>query len=88
MFQVDWLQSALDDLTRVWTAGDAAMRQAITQATNEIDRKLSTNPYADSESRGDGERILFVSPLGVTFQIEDDDQTVSILHVWAFRTRP
>ena len=42
MFRVEWLQSALDELTNLWTQ---ANRQAITAATHLIDQKLGTDPH-------------------------------------------
>lgn len=30
MFQVEWIQSALDELARLWTQADSSSRQALT----------------------------------------------------------
>jgi hypothetical protein len=40
MFQVEWLQSALDELAAIWMQADSALRQAITVATHQIDQLL------------------------------------------------
>jgi hypothetical protein len=61
---------------------DAALRQAITAAAHQIDQQLQSNPYQQGETRPGGRRIHFVYPLGLTFRIEPDEQTVSVLHVW------
>jgi len=87
MFRVEWLQSALDELTTIWTGADSTLRQAITSATYEIDRQLRSDPFSHSESRSEGRRVLFASPLGITFRVEADRQRVSVLRVWAFRRR-
>jgi hypothetical protein len=88
MFSVRWEETALNELADVWVRADAPLRQAITQATTEIDRQLARDPYAESESRDADRRVLFVAPLGVTFRVEEDARTVSVLHVWTFTMRP
>jgi hypothetical protein len=87
MYQVEWIQSALDELAALWTQADSATRQAITAATHQIDQLLRTDPFDQSESRPGGRRMLHVSPLGITFRIEADGQTVTVLRVWLFRKR-
>ncbi len=66
MFRVEWIQEALDELMLIWMQADAALREAITRATNAIDQELRSDPYRQSESRGDEERVLFVYPLAFT----------------------
>jgi hypothetical protein len=87
MFQVRWEDSALNELAAFWMEADSALREAITQATSQIDQQLQTDPVGASESRPGGRRVLFVSPLGAMFRIEADGRTVSVLHVWLFRRR-
>jgi hypothetical protein len=86
-YRVDWLQTALDQLTEIWMQADALLRKAITQATHQIDRQLERDPLAQSESRPDGRRILHSPPLGVLFRIELDGRTVSVLRVWVYRKK-
>lgn len=69
MFQVEWLQEALDELTVLWLQADAALRQAITAATHAIDQELGQDPYRHSESREDDERVLFAFPLAVQWKL-------------------
>lgn len=85
MFRVRWKRSAVNELANLWTQANAVQRQAITGASHRIDQQLQADPYAESESRPGGRRILLVAPLGVTFRIEADGQTVSVLRVWLFR---
>jgi len=87
MFRVRWEETALNELAALWLAANAALRQAITTASSQIDQLLQTDPLGQSESRPDGRRILFVSPLGITFRIEEDGETVSVLRIWLFRRR-
>jgi len=87
MFRVRWERRALDALTNFWTLADSTLRQALTAASNEIDRRLQRDPHNEGESRPRGRRLLFVSPLAVVFRIEKDGQTVSVLEVRMFRRR-
>ena len=85
MFQVEWLQRAVDELATIWIQADSTQRRAIVEATNTIDRKLQTDPFLTSESREDNQRVLFADPLGVLFEVDIPMRTVWILHVWQFR---
>jgi hypothetical protein len=61
---------------------DAGARKRISAASREIDRRLLESPYALGESRFDGMRIGFASPLGVYFEILNDVNTVIVFDVW------
>lgn len=61
MFHLDWLQSALDELTNIWLQADATLRQTVTKATHEIEQRLLRDPYNEGESRGNEQRIAFAS---------------------------
>lgn len=87
MFTVRWKKSAANELARLWTDADSELRGLITTATHQLDQHLGTDPLAESESRPEGRRVLFFFPLGVTFQIEADERTVSVLRVWLFHKR-
>jgi hypothetical protein len=87
MFRVEWLQSALDELATIWMQADAVLRQAITAASHSIEQRLQRDPLNEGESRPGGRRIMFVPPLAVIFRVEADGQTVTVLHVRAFRRR-
>jgi hypothetical protein len=87
MWIVRWVRSAVDDLADIWIAAEGTDRQAITLATNEIDRRLQADPENAGESRPNGRRILLVPPLGVTYQVLKDRQIVRVLDVWRFQTR-
>jgi hypothetical protein len=87
MFRVEWLQEALDDLTRIWTKSDSALRHRITSAVHVVDQGLQRNPYDESESRGDENRVLFEYPLGFEIEVDLQQKIVWVLHVWRFRQR-
>ena len=85
MFRVRWEKTALNELSTLWIGAESIMRQQITTATHQIDQQLQADPLGQSESRPGGRRILFASPRGITFRVEQDGQTVSVLRVWLFR---
>jgi hypothetical protein len=87
MFRVEWIQAALDDVANLWMQADSVSRQAITSAANTLEQELQTDPYRQSESREDGERVLFAYPLGAQIEIDTPRRIVWILHVWRFRRR-
>jgi hypothetical protein len=69
MFQVVWLQTALNELAQVWVDSDSALRHAISEATQAIDRDLQNDPLRHGESRPHNQRIMFHAPLGVTIEV-------------------
>jgi hypothetical protein len=81
MYTVEWKQSALNRLAAIWNQADSAQRQAITQASHELEERLKNNRHGEGESRSKGRRITFVPPLATTFRLEGDGNTVTILHV-------
>ena len=85
MFQVIWLQRAVNDLAGIWMQADSAQRRAITQAANAIDRELGHDPFHSSESREEDLRVMFAPPLGVFFQVELSSRTVHVAHIWRYR---
>ena len=87
MFNVGWLQTALDGLTDLWTRADAKGRKAITAASHELDQLLAKDPRDAGESRSSSVRIVFVYPLAVRYRIETDGRTVTVLHVRTFHRR-
>ncbi len=87
MLRVVWLQSALDELATLWLQADSALRQAITATTQTVDQELRANPARLGESREQGERVFFVYPLGIQFEIDLQRSIVRVLHVWDIRRK-
>ena len=87
ILRVEWLQSALTDLAALWVQADSGLRQAITAAADVIDHELGANPDAKGESREEEERVFFVYPLGVQFEVQVLKALVRVLHVWDIRRR-
>jgi hypothetical protein len=77
----------LNELANLWARADSSLRQSITRASHRIDQLLRKDPHNQGESRSGGRRIMFVAPLAVSFRIEPDGQTVSVLNIRPFRRR-
>jgi hypothetical protein len=87
MIEVIWLQQALDELATIWVQADSVVRQAITETAYVIDQELQSDPEGQGESRADGERVFFVYPLGIQFEVDAQRLVVRVLHVWDIRRR-
>ncbi len=85
MFRVVWMQIALDDLTTLWLKANSTLRKAITRAAHQIEQALKQDPLQQGESRGNGDRVVFVRPLGVLFEVLSESSTVRVMHVWDIR---
>lgn len=87
MFQVEWLESAIDRLEEFWNQADARLRRDIMDAADNVNRRLALDPHHEGESRAFGARITFVWPLVVWFRLEPDGQTVTVIRVRLLRGR-
>jgi plasmid stabilization system protein ParE len=82
-FTIIWSEAAIRDLATIWM--NATDRNAITQASSEIDRVLGHDPQHAGESRPGGQRVDFADPLGFRFEVVVDDLRVTIGAVWVTR---
>jgi hypothetical protein len=82
-YTVLYRPSAEQHLAAVWMA--APDRDAVRSAANTIDDLLSEDPDQRGESRYENVRILFVPPLGVDFEVNEQDRIVYVLSVWLIR---
>jgi hypothetical protein len=79
-YTVVWLKAAQDHLADTWVS--APDKAAVTAASNAIDAILEQNPYANSKSRPGGDRVMYVSPLGVAYTVNDTNRMVAVWEVW------
>lgn len=84
-YTVVWARSAEDHLADLWA--NAEDRESIRRACDELDAVLAQRPTFLGESRSGNTRIAFVAPVGMEYEISDEDRTVLVLAVWKFRTR-
>lgn len=69
--------SAHNELADIWL--NAADRQAIADAADEIDGLLQNSPIEASESRSGVTRIIIRRPLTVLFDLNEDDALITVL---------
>jgi hypothetical protein len=81
-YEVVWDIDAERELARIWLA--SRLRFAIRDVADQMDAALSRAPHQCGESRDEGHRILLVSPLGVLFQVDDNERQVRVLSVWNY----
>ncbi len=79
-YTVVWHPKAEEELAAIWV--DAADRGLIVRAAETLDRELSVNPLEAGESRSHSLRITYSLPLGIRFEISEDDRLVTVLAVW------
>ncbi len=77
---VIWVPSAEQELARAWMNSND--REAVTNAAFAIDQLLAQDPDTRGEVRFDTVRTLSVPPLGVDFEVVEEDRLVYVLSVW------
>ena len=85
-YTVVWKPNAKSRLAAVWLAsGD---RKAVTAAAHRVDLLLKTDPDTRGTINFDTVRTLLVAPLGVEFEVIQDDMLVFVLSVWDASANP
>ncbi len=79
-YAIVWQPNAVDELAAIWL--HVSDRTGLTQIAELLERHLSTDPRGKGESRIGTQRIYFLPPLGVRYEVIEDDRQVRILAVW------
>ena len=79
-YTVLWTPAAEEELAAIWI--DAGDRSAVTSAAAAIDNLLSSDPESRGELRFDTVRTLCVSPVGIDFEVVEQDRIVWVLFSW------
>ena len=81
-YTVEWTDAALNQLAAVWTA--AADRNAVTAASHRLDQDLARDPYGRGVRRNASvNRTAIDLPLGIDYEIIEDDKRVRVVAVWS-----
>jgi hypothetical protein len=67
----------------IWIA--ATDQNAVTAASHAIDQMLSNDPENEGESRPNGRRVVYSSPLGVRYRVDPNENRVRVLLCWQIR---
>lgn len=79
---VHWTDAALDELAVVWLA--AADQNAVTAASHQLELEIVANPTGRGLFRASSANYTAVDlPLGIEYDVIEDDKTVRILRVWS-----
>lgn len=79
-FEVIWLPAAEVELAALWL--DTWDRKEFTRNTHRIDQALRTTPSTSGEIVFDTVRQLVIPPIGVEYEVIEDDRRVIVLAVW------
>lgn len=81
-YEVIWYRKAEQELAALWLSADD--RNAISRTAAELDRSLARAPLELGESRASSvQRVAFVPPLGIEFEVIEDDNRVIVQGVFA-----
>lgn len=81
-YSIFWTQEAEDGLASSWLG--ASDREAVTTASHRIDLALSHHPLRYGTGRQSSViRMAYEPPLGIDFEVIEDDKKVRVLRVWS-----
>lgn len=81
-YAVFWTPDSQDELANSWLA--APDRNAVTAASHRLDQALADDPYSIGFARDASiNRTAIDLPLGIEFEIIEDDKKVRVLRVWS-----
>jgi hypothetical protein len=80
-YRVFWTLVAEQRLAGVWLA--STDRNAVTRAAHRLEERLRVDPLHTGEARQSSVvRVVFDQPLGIEFEVIEDDKKVRVLSVW------
>jgi hypothetical protein len=65
----------------------SAERSAITKACAEVEKRILAEPGSEGESRSHGLRIVFVSPLALTYHFDPTLDQVTVARIRSSKSR-
>lgn len=81
-YTVIWEPEAENEPAAIWVS--AADRGGVTRRAFQIEQALANSPFTVGRRRNASvNRTLVDAPLGVDYEIIEDDKTVRVLRVWA-----
>jgi hypothetical protein len=81
-YAVTWTPNAEQELAAVWLA--AADRNAVTVASHRLDQDLADDPFGIGLPRSSSvNRTAVEPPLGIDYEVIEDDKKVRVLRVWS-----
>jgi len=82
-----WTETAINELAVLWMSAKSADRSSITKACASAELRLVTDPANEGESRSDGLRIVFVTPLAITYHFDSTLDQITVVRVRSSKSR-
>ena len=79
-YMVEWTPPAEDELIALWMA--APDQSLVTSVIHQLEKRLEINPYLGQTRQSSANRVVLSSPVGIWFDIIEDDKKVLVLSVW------
>jgi len=80
-YEVVWDANSEDELASAWLAFPD--RNAVVRAADWLDRHLAADPLHLGTARSSSiNRVAFRTPLGIEFEVVEDDKKVIVRGVW------
>jgi hypothetical protein len=76
-YTVVWRPTAEQQLAAIWLA--AADRASVTTSAHRVDQILASSPLSEGRWLLGTTRLLIVPPLGVVYEVVEDDKRVYVL---------
>ena len=90
-YRVIWRQHLIDQIAQTYLdmldSEDVVSASRLAAAIPRVWEQLSRNPSDQGESREGYERVTFVGPITVTYEVVHDEMTVLVLKVVVRRSR-
>ena len=80
-YAVEWTAPAEQELITLWTA--AADQALVAAVVHRVEQRLQINPYVGKARQSSVNRVVLLTPIGLWFDIIEDDKKVLILSVWS-----
>lgn len=85
-YAVYWVPDSEQDLASGWLK--SSDRNAVTRAAHVLEEGLKKDPLHLGESRlSSVQRVAFEPPLGIEYEVIEDDKKVRVLGVWLTETQ-
>lgn len=81
MFEYEWLESAIDKFSNIFTTQDLDGQDRMAGAVERFNARLRSVPLDVGESRVGGFRVAFVSVLMITFHVNLTTRRVRVTDV-------
>ncbi len=73
------------DIVDLWV--ESLHQREMTRAIDELVRQLRKDPLSVGESRLNNRRIVFLWPVGMEFEVDEDDRQDNVFNLWTFQKR-